>query len=330
MPMRVIRIIDKHIASLQVNLNGAVVLTELGSNYYQYLPLIAARAGAKKVYALAKDNRYGKAAEVIASFQQFQRFIPTSCIVECLANEIPLSVFEDTDVITNSGNLRPLSAEFLKSFQKKIVIPLMFEAWEIREQDLDIGYCKEQHIPVAGTNEHHPLLEVFRYCGLLAMKLAFEAGYEVFGNSIAIYSNDDFGTTISSHFKKEGGRVHLISSPDELYALLPELDFVFLAKYDENQVYFGEQDAVFDHHRIKESNPSLGFIHLYGEVDAAFCNEQGIPIYPNKQGRKQVMTETLGYVGLEPIIRLQTGGLKVAEEMRNLALSSLSQPISGF
>lgn len=326
---RALRIVKKHIEALQVNLRNQVVLTETGSNYYLYLPIMAALCGAKKVYALSRDSSYGKAKDIIAEAQQLADVLQLSQI-SFFENNLPEEVFNDTTVVTNSGALRPLNAEFLAKFKEPFVLPLMFEAWEIRASDLDIHYCKQHQIKVAGTSEHHPDVAVFRYSGLLAMKLAFEAGFEVCGNTIVLVSNDDFGKTIHAYFESQGATVIWVDEPEKAKPHFATADFVFLAKYDEDRNYFSDKDAIFVGEEINTLNPALVFVHLYGNVDIAYCKQHHIHVYPQKQGRAQVMTQTLGYVGLEPILKLQAAGLKVAEEMLHHNVSSLSQPISGF
>ena len=51
---RIIYLIKHYCSELKLNLEGQVVLTELASGHYKYLPAIAAFAGAKKVIAYTK------------------------------------------------------------------------------------------------------------------------------------------------------------------------------------------------------------------------------------------------------------------------------------
>lgn len=325
---RISRIILSYGKSIGLDLSNEVVLTELGTNNYLFLPFIASMMGAKKVYALAKDNSYGFGEEVINQAKTLCDYFNLKNIV-FLNNELPDFVFEDTTIVTNSGNLRPLNAQLLKKFKQNICIPLMFEAWEIREGDLDLAYCKENAIKVAGTWEHHADLDVFKYCGLLGLKLAFEAGFEISGNNILIYSDDDFGETIYAAFKTLGANVSLVHdfpSSEEL----KNTDFVFLCRYNETRNYFADSNGLIDWQSIKKSNPDLCYIHLYGNINFEFCYQHQVHVYPKKNGYAKVMSQTLGYVGLEPILRLQSAGLKVAMEMKHNKLSTLSQPISGF
>jgi hypothetical protein len=64
---------------------------------------------------------------------------------------------------------------------------------------------------------------------------------------------------------------------------------------------------------IKRKNPSLIIVHLFGDVDSRYCTRAGITIYPDKRGKPTFMTFTLAEIGLNPILKLQTAGLKVGE-----------------
>lgn len=52
------------IEELDLNLLGATVLTEAGTNAYLLTPLIAAMAGADKVYAPARDSAFGSVVSI--------------------------------------------------------------------------------------------------------------------------------------------------------------------------------------------------------------------------------------------------------------------------
>lgn len=309
--------------ALQFDLQGRIVLTEVGTNNYLFSPLVPALCGAEKVYALAKDNSYGKARDIIHQCRQICAILDIGTI-HFIENEIPVEILQEVDILTNSGNLRPINRDLLQHCKKNLVIPLMYEAWELRTSDVDIEYCRDHGFRVAGTWEDHPVLGVFGYSGLLAMKMAFEAGFEVEGNRIFVWSNDNFGKVISEKFTKEGGSVTLSKSKELFYEILPELDFVFLADYNETGDYFSEE-GIFEISKILNANPDLHFIHLFGPIDYSYCLKNQIEIFPKKDGRKNVMSFTLGYVGLIPILKLQVGGYKVAVELLENKTSDLTQ-----
>lgn len=313
------------IEKLSLNLNGKTVLTEVGTGNYLYTPIIPAIAGAKRVYAIAKNTKYGNAEETINKCRIILNELNLNQ-VEFFIDTVPSAELGNVEIITNSGNLRPINENILKFCSSKVVIPLMFEAWEFRGEDLDIKYCKQNAIKVAGTWENHPDIKVFDYCGLLAMKMVFDANFEISGDSILVWSNDHFGEIISKKFREEGASVILSNNIEVFYNKIHKLDFLFICDYDESRNYFGEE-GIFDFERIKKLNPNIVFIHLFGNIDLNFCINNKIKISPLISGRAKVMTHTLGYLGLIPILKLQVAGFKVAQELLTNNISNLSQII---
>ena len=325
---RALRQIRTSIAKLQLDLSDQVVLTELGSNNYLLLPLIALLAKAKEVIVWTRDCDYFKAAEVIDDFNHLLRQTQYKGEITIRVNERPIDDIGRADIITNSGMLRPLNADFLQHLKTDAVIPLMFEAWELRAQDIDIHYCKDNGIKVAGTWENHPDLGIFHAVGHLAVKLALEAGYEVYQNAIYVWSDDPFGDETTNAFKAFGAKnVVLGNDVEQLMALAPNLDFVYICDYDEKRSYFGCK-GLFDLENLVKLNPSIGFVHMFGDVDPHYAKSLGIETYPFKPGKAEIMSETLAYLGSDLVVNLQTAGLKVAQCMRANIKSRLVQPIS--
>lgn len=320
---RAIKIINETIKNLNVSIKEKIVLTEVGSDNYLFTPIIASLCGAAKVYALAKDSKYGKADEIINKCKVICKQFELNNII-FLQNELDITVLQEADIITNSGNLRPLDKDKLKFLKPSAVIPLMFEAWEIREEDIDLAYCKNNKIRVAGTWENHPSIRVFDYCGLLGMKMSMDAGFEIAGNRIVMWSDDEFGEVISKKFTTENAEVIHTTDLNFFYEVIKEIDFVFIANYDEQRNYFGD-GGIFDWDKIKKINPDVYFIHLYGNLDYKYCCENQINISPKKNGRAMVMTHTLSYIGLIPILKLQVAGFKVAQELIHNNITSITQ-----
>ena len=48
---------------------------------------------------------------------------------------------EDADIVTNSGHLRPLDEEAVGRMKPGAAIPLMYEAWELRPDDVDSSHA---------------------------------------------------------------------------------------------------------------------------------------------------------------------------------------------
>jgi hypothetical protein len=311
--LRAFKIIHRAIETLDLNLKGKTILTEVGSNNYIYTPVIAAMAGAKQVIAWAKDSRYGQADKIIEECTALARLLNVADVIIFRANKQPVEDIEIADVITNSGVLRPIDVNFVSHMKHDAVLPLMFEAWELREEDLDIKACKDKGIKVAGTWENHPEIKVFDYTGLLAVKLLLNAGIEIYDSNIVIWSNDHFGEIAKKTLKNLGAKnVWVTTKTDELYTILPQLDAIYICNYNEESQFFGES-GIFDLEYMISINNSFTLVHLYGNINAQFCKDNGLKLYPDRDGKAKLMTETLGYVGLEPLLRLQVAGFKVAE-----------------
>ena len=76
---------------------------------------------------------------------------------------------EDVDILTNTGFLRPINKKLIKALTPKCVIPLMWEPWEFRPEEIDIDACVERGIKVYGTNEADPRLKTMDYIGWIVL-----------------------------------------------------------------------------------------------------------------------------------------------------------------
>jgi hypothetical protein len=199
----------------------------------------------------------------------------------------------------------------------------MYEKWEYRSSDVDAEYCIKKNIPLAGTWENHPDIMVFEHVGPLAVKMAMEAGYEVYGNHILVWSDDHFGELATKFFLKMGAKevIYAINS-DLLYERAAELDFVFICDYSEER-NFGS-DSFFNADRLLELNPALGLVHLFGNLETDYL-KQKMNVYPDITGKASTMTYTLTKTGLTPYINLQVAGYKVAQSLITRDLHPLVQ-----
>ena len=319
---RAIKLIESIRDKLNLSLKGYKVLTEVGSNNYIYGPIIPLLCGAQKVYAFVKDTNYGKADEIKTACLEIATALGLEKNLEIETNVLNDNWLGKCDIITNSGMLRPFDTKKLSKFKKNAVLPLMYESWELRSQDIDISYCKEHNIKVSGTWESHPDIKVFDYVEILCLKMAFEAGFEVLGNNIFIWSNDHFGDKIKNSFIKNGANKCILSN--DLNLLLKNaavLDFLFISDYDELRDY----SKLLDINNLIKINPNLVIIHLYGNLDFKEFSKIGFEIFPKKNGKSQLMTYSLAHAGLIPIINLQVAGYKVATEMLKNEYTLISQ-----
>ena len=83
-----------------------------------------------------------------------------------------------------------------------MAIPLMYEAWEWRQTDIDINYVRQRGFKIGATNERHPAVDVFNYLGDMALKQIFDAGITPYKNRFVLISNNDFGPHIAKVVSK--------------------------------------------------------------------------------------------------------------------------------
>ncbi len=313
---RAVRIILDSIERLELSLSGFTVLTEVGTNNYLYTPIIAALAGARRVYAWTADTSYGLGGETIKRCRELAVKLDVLDRIEFSNNKKNTKHIESANIITNSGFIRPIDKDFVEHVNpKKCVIPLMYEAWECRESDIDVQACREANIIVAGTWENHPAIKIFDATGPLAVKLAMEAGFEVYRNNIAVWSADDFGVTAVKAFESLGATsVLLTSDKAELLSALPQLDFIYFCDYAGKAPLVGS-NGILELKDLKDINPGVGIVHLFGGLDLEVCISHDLRVYPPKSGYPERMTETLAYLGPEPSLNLTVAGFKVGQSL---------------
>lgn len=320
--------IKKAVQELDLDLTGRVVLTEAASGPYCVTPLIAGLAGAE-VYAVGKSTSYGTAAEVFSELNLKLKSYELDLVrlTEWLSPEI----IHHADIITNSGHLRPLDEEKLQHVKPGCVVALMYEAWELRESDLDLEFCKKQKIPVAAVNERHPAVGVFEYLGDMAAELIRKAGMNVRHNSFVLICNNEFGPYIARTLVKLGARIGVIDKPrnrpqygDGVEWLTDRLEdlkdqsfrncgAVIFTAYPFDQIWIAD-NARIPVDQLKKQFPNAVLLRFAGDVDTRALERSGIKYFPQvvKSGHMGILPSDIGY---EPVIRLQAGGLKAAQAL---------------
>jgi hypothetical protein len=237
------------------------------------------------------------------------------------------------DIITNLGFVRPLDACFLRHLKWNAVIPLMFESWEYREDDLNLIECRKLGIPVLGTNEHHPDLRTFEYIGLLAMKLLFEIGIEVFHSNIIVMGSGEFAKQIILSLRaanavvtflpteKESHLSHLVSK--SAWQALKEAEALVIVEH-QNYNMLISKDGVIKAEELCAINPLLVVVHICGGVDQDALEAVHLRYHPTRFAPPGNMSTTTDYLGPKPLIDLHTAGLKVGEELARARAKGLS------
>jgi hypothetical protein len=326
---RVRKIINQSIANFDLNLSGLTILTEAATGYYILTPIIAALAQADYVLALTRDSKYGQAADIREDTMKLARDWNVDDKIEVIDNRNAEQI-GNADIITNLGFVRPIDSGFLSRLKKAAVIPLMWEPWEFRSEDIDLEECRRLQIPVLGTNEHHPDLRILDYIGYIALKLLFEAQIEVLNTNIAILGKGEFASQVYNTLKTAQAAVHPIFQEDgknfnieRAKNILKQTDALIIAEHHEKKPLIGEKGLITGK-ELSTLNKYITIIHICGNVDRNNLTRNGVRCWPRNFAPAGYMSVATDYIGPTPLIKLHTAGLKVGASLAHVHKSSLS------
>jgi hypothetical protein len=321
----------KQVDALELDLKGRTVLTEAATGPYIVTPVLAALAGAK-VFAYSRTTRYGTVEEVFAMTQKLSNGYKDFPLDIYYIDSLEPQYINAADIITNSGHLRPLNESILQHAKDGLVIPLMYEAWEWREADMDIAYIRKRGFQVVATNERHPEIDVFNYLGDMALKQVFDAGICPYRNKFVLLCNNDFGPFIAKVLARVCERLAVIDRDENKgkYALeqidwiggFPEFrvpaeyrdaEAIIFTAYPFDRNWIGNNTEI-NIDQIKSSIKDPVILRYCGDLDENYLTEKNMRFFPAHvhSGHMGILPSAVGY---DPIIRLQSGGLKAGELM---------------
>lgn len=323
---------DELIGKMNLSLDGLTIYTEAASGAYLLSPVLAAAAGASKVYAQTRNSRFGTAEKVMHDTRQLAVDSGVSECVE-ITDSRRLDWLAESDIITNSGFVRPIDRELVTALKETAVIPLMWETWEFRESDFDLAACKERGILVLGTVENREPCHLIPYCGFIALKLLFAIGFD--GRPVLVLGNAPYpGGSIVSQLRGAGMEVVWFSAQ-------PESDY----RYSDLRAYFKKHGQRFgniilaehvypglllgssgylDMETIKTVNPRVRIGLICGNVDADELKQSGLVYAPEQIAPFGFMSYQPYELGPRPVQLLYAAGLKVGEAMARARLAGLT------
>jgi hypothetical protein len=314
-PERMCALMRSSVDLTGLDLRGMTILTEAATGAYGVTAPLAALAGARRVLAVGRASSYGSAAQAAEWTLKLAYLCGVADRVS-VVDAVPDSC-QAIDIVTNSGHLRPLDANLISKLPTRSVIALMFEAWEFRESDIDLGACKARGIPIVGVNERHPSVDVFSYLGPLCVKLIHDAGLPIYGNRIAVLCDNAFNPYITRALEGLGG---LVTSFEGASALTSEAwDCVVVALEPRSKPRLDRENAK----QLARVAPGAVVAQFWGDIDRDALSLERIPVWPRRAPKTGHMAVLLSALGPEPVIRLQAGGLRAAEWVyRQCAITS--------
>ena len=296
----------RRIAILELDLGGREVVTEAETGAYAATAVIAALAGAK-VHACSRDTaRHGTARDAIEATRELANFAGVDHRIT-FSLGVPDAALWRCDILTNSGRLRPITATHVRLLPKTAVIALMFEDWEFRAGDIDIEACRDRGIKVAAVNERHPAVAVFPFLGPLCVVQLADAGINVEGRSVALLCDNPFAPHLAEGLNRAGAEVTLFDRPEKFAPGDWAAVVVALRPRDDDVLGAAELNV------IARQAPHVPLTQFWGDLDRQAANELGIRVWPPTPPSRGHMGILLSRLGSEPIVRLQSGGLKAAE-----------------
>jgi hypothetical protein len=307
-PERLVNLMNEAIEACQLNLSGAIVLTEGATLAYAVTPVVAAMAGAESVIAVAQSTPYGSVIDITAQIMTLASKTGVGTRIRITRGKREADV-RIADIVTNSGNVRPIDARMISWMKPTAVVSLMFEAWEIKAArfDVDLAALRRRGIAFAGTNERHPAVGVFNYLPAMALRLLNDAGLGVYGLSITLLCDNPFADYLLFGLERADAQVRCVARVDELDGKAPDVLFVAMTPTD---VPIIDTLAAA---RIAKRWPTTAVVQFWGDIDRAALAAVGLRYWPVHGPRRGHMAILPSDLGPDPVVRLQAGGLKVGE-----------------
>lgn len=299
--------IKNSLKKFDLNLQDLNVLTEAASGNYVITPIIAALAGAN-VTAITKDSAYATVDEVKKQTMALAKECNVEDKITILSNkrDLDYGVF---DIVTNTGFVRPIDKSVIEQLSEHCVIPLMWEPWEYRADEIDLEACIRKGIKVYGTDESDIRLKTMSYIGYIILFFLLKNHYTPFSANILIIGNDHFVNPTIDILNNNKYNVERYIDYDQRLDVSKYNVIILLENQDKRLLIGDSPDALIQKEDISSAQYVL---HICGNVDfdrAKFLHD------PDKPKPFGYMSYTTDFIDNNAVIDLHTAGLKVAEGM---------------
>jgi len=327
------RIAEESIAALQLDLRGLVVYTEAASGAYVYTPLIAALAGADRVFAVTRNSSYGSGEQVEATTGALAQEWAVADRLDVRFDKLRRDVAA-SDIITNTGFVRPIDCTMIEWMKPTAVIPLMWETWEVREGEVDLPACRERGILVLGTREDRAPHSIYPYCGFSALKLLFELGLEGYRTRVTLLGRGVVGASIYSVLTDARIEVDWFGDGGNQARPYGEFcsfwrdaggtrDVLLLADHRTRRPLIGDNGLVTCD-ELLDVNPGVRIGIITGQADFDALHSAGVRVFPTQPRPFGYMSYHSDSLGPRGVMELYAAGLKVGEAMARARLDGSS------
>lgn len=298
----------RSIAKLSLDLSGSRVLTEAATGNYAVTPVIAAAAGAD-VTAFTRDSPYGSIADVEQQTEMLAESLNLPKAKLKIATDISTVDLRVFDIVTNCGFVRPINREFISKLSSSCVIPLMYEPWEVRDEDIDLEACAEKGIKVYGTSEADSRLRIMEYIGYTVLHFLLARKLSPFSANVLTIGCPQFASSIGTVLERNNYKYRSVTSYDEQINV-SEFNAVVVAEFADDRLLVGPGRSAYIN--LSEIRPDAYLIHIAGNVDLTNAAFAYTPVEPRPF---RYMSYTADFIDSQAVVDLHAAGLKVGEGM---------------
>ncbi len=330
------KIVQNAINKFDVNLNNLTIFTEAATGNYLYTPIVAALSGAEHVFAVTSDSLYGKKEKVREQTLEEAKELGVEDTITVLFKK-DQSCLSKSDIVTNSGFVRPITREMVSYMKSTAVIPLMRFADELRPEELDLQACREKGIVVLGTNESHSKLNLLTSSGFKICKILFEKGFSVYKDKLLLIGSGDICNYPTEFFINNKVSIDRVAFDNDI----PEKQRPFTRNREEVLKNLGSYDAIIINELrynvdilsdegfipiklLRELNPFVQIIHLAGQINKNDILREGLELCPRRIRPFGYMSVSSDYLGARCTLELVAASLKVAEVASRCRLRGMS------
>jgi len=180
---------------------------------------------------------------------------------------------------------------------------------------------------------------VFSFLGAMSIKLLLDAGIAVYGSHLLLLCDNAFGPYIERGLRGAGASVDCAAAIPEIPGK-EKYDAVVVALQPRAEALLGRDEA----RRIATLSDGIVVVQFWGDIRRDEFEQIGIAVSPDQPPQPGHMGILPSAIGPEPVIRLQTGGLKVGELLSRArraghspneaiqlaARSGFADPIAGY
>lgn len=332
---RELSIVKEQIKKFNLDLSELTVITECASGFYAYNTFVPILAKAKKVIAVSKTTSHGSYDQNKKNIENLAEELEINTSTLEIVEKLDEQHIREADIITNSGHVRPISNKIISQMKPTAVIPLMWETWEFRDDDLDLKSAIQNDILVLGTKETSSEIDMRGYAGALGLAILVHLKSEVYKTKVVLFGKEILGDAIVEMFKKNGVEyLWFVDNPaNESQKSYKELgnykdiiksyDVVLFAEHS-----FRDEILTKEHgltlRELSHLNKEIKVGIIAGNIKENDLIESNLEYFPKKIMPPGYLSFQTYDMGAKPVIELFSAGLKIGQQMAMHRLNGMS------